>query len=547
MSGQSPEANNIFWGETHHNTYTRGDQEPSMAEVLAFASTHLDFYSGAYYTPALSRVEPKEDAAAVPMPRQGGHSTEGAAPPGGGWRGIDVERTKTPEVLDREWAEFQEATASANRPGRFVTFPGYEWQGDGSWGDHNVIYKNEGPGVCVSGTHPELYDRLRRLDALAIPHHTGYLTGIRAPRWAHCDEQVSPFAEVFSIHGCSETDEECIGLRGNSHMGPGVAGSTFQDALDAGLRLGAVCSTDNWNNVPGCWGEGLMACLAGELTRESLWDAFRQRRVYGVTGDRMEMDFTCNGFPMGSIVEPAPKREIRVNVRGLDALDRIEILRNGRVIATHCHQGTWDLPPDGRSTRFKLRIETGWGPRVGELPFIERQWQGRLSLSKGRFVGWQPCWVARGQKPPALEGGTASFDMVSLQTAVPRVFQGGIVFEFEAEPAAEMLLRLNGAELRAPVRSLAQGSRILWYREECLEMLERMTGLDPANLERQDPDFYHSAFKAKLHRAIPEAGYRADFSITDTDELQGETNYRIRVEQRNGQRAWSSPVWVKAT
>ena len=26
--------------------------------------------------------------------------------------------------------------------------------------------------------------------------------------------------------------------------------------------------------------------------------------------------------------------------------------------------------------------------------------------------------------------------------------------------------------------------------------------------------------------------------------FRGEVNYRVRVEQRNGQRAWSSPIWV---
>ena len=87
----------------------------------------------------------------------------------------------------------------------------------------------------------------------------------------------------------------------NPHMGPGAGGSTYQSALDAGLHLGAVCSTDNWTNMPGHWGQGLMACLAEELTRDSLWEAFRRRRVYGVTGDRIELDFTCNGAPMGSI------------------------------------------------------------------------------------------------------------------------------------------------------------------------------------------------------------------------------------------------------
>lgn len=180
--------------------------------------------------------------------------------------------------------------------------------------------------------------------------------------------RISLFAEIYSIHGCSETDEELIGLRNNSHMGPGVAGSTYQEALNRGLHLGAICSTDNWTNIPGHWGQGLMACLATELTRESLWDAFRRRRVYGVTGDRIELSFTCNGEPMGSILERTSQRNLQIMVRGQNAIDRIEILRNGRVIATYCHQGNWDLPSDRNTTRFKLRIEPGWGPRIDELP-----------------------------------------------------------------------------------------------------------------------------------------------------------------------------------
>ena len=256
------------------------------------------------------------------------------------WRGIHLEGLKDREAMAREWREFQEVTAAWNRPGTFVTFPGYEWQGNGRWGDHNVVYKAEGHPIYAVDTLPDLYDRLRGLEAIAIPHHTAYFVGQRAPTWSACDDRISPFAEVHSIHGCSETDEEWIGLRHNSHMGPGVGGGTYQEALDRGLHLGAICSTDNWTNMPGHWGQGLMACLARERTRESLWEAFRARRVYGVTGDRIQLSFTCNGAPMGSVLPYAPQRRIHVAVRGSAAIDRIEVLRNGRVMATHCHQGT---------------------------------------------------------------------------------------------------------------------------------------------------------------------------------------------------------------
>jgi len=536
---------NIFWGETHHNSYMHYMQRPPLAEVMGSASAYLDFYAGAYYTAACREAAPLKGIAGPPRRPKGGHPCEETAPAAPEWKGVMLEGFKDPELMKREWAEFQEVTAAWNRPGEFVAFPGYEWQGDGRWGDHNVIYKNEGNPVFTADTLAELYECLRGIEAIAVPHHTAYYVGQRAPVWSACDDCLSPFTELFSLHGCSETDEELIGLRRNSHMGPGVGGGTYQDALDAGLHLGAICSTDNWSNMPGRWGQGLMGCVAKELTRESLWEAFRARRVFGVTGDRIQVEFSVNDRCMGDILDYVPKRNLHVSVRGLDALDRIEILRNGRVIATHCHQGTWSPPPHGAKTRFKLRIEPGWGPRPGELPLPDRRWEGELSVAGGRIIGWEPCWITPGQHPPRLSGGTARFVMISRQSCVPMETQGATVFEFEADPEAQLTVRLNGVEVCDAVETFAARSRLLWFRDECVQLVRETTGLEPRDAEREDI-YYHVACKAKLHRAIPEAGYTAEYEITDDEPLERETNYRVRIEQRNGQRAWSSPIWVRA-
>jgi hypothetical protein len=532
-----------FWGDTHQNCYTSRIMPVHITDTLAFARTHLDFYAGAYYTPMMTRVSPLPDKITAALPSAGGHLSEQVTPPQG-WLGFFKEGTKPRERVETEWAEFEAAIRASHDPGRFVTFPGYEWQGDGTWGDHNVMLKREGGPVHLVETLPELYALLRNEDAIAIPHHIGYKTGIRAPTWANCDERITPYAELFSVHGCSETDEEWIGLRHNAHMGPGLSGSVYQAALDQGLHLGCIASTDNWQNTPGSWGKGLMGVQAEELTRDSLWQAFRSRRVYGVTGDRIGLDFTCNDRPMGSILGPVGQRKIEVTARGLDAIDRIELLRNGRVIATACHQGTWEVPKPGRKTRFRMRIEAGWGPRVGELPAFEHLWDGVASLAGGRFLGWFPCWTGRGQEVPSLEGDRARFRMRTYQTAVTNPFQMGIVLEFEADPAAQLAIMLNGQEARDPVSAFAAGSRVMWYRQECIDRLQEFTGVRGEELGRTDPLFYQLAFKAKLHRAIPEAGYTARLSFVDDEPLAGEANYRVRVEQRNGQRAWSSPIWA---
>lgn len=544
----------IFWGDSHHQSYIP-EQDPPLGEVLAQAARYLDFYSSAYYMKQFSFVPP-HSARRTGKAASRGHLHDEPANSDAVYRGVHLEGSKPADVLARQWAEVQAATAAANQPGSFVTFPGYEWQGDGRWGDHNVIYRSEGFDLCNAATLNELYDYLRRLEveALAIPHHTGYLTGQRAPDWTRCDETLSPYAEIFSVHGCSETDEEWIGLRNNAHMGPGVGGSTYQDALDAGLHLGAVCSTDNWTMMPGHWGQGLMACLAEDLTRRSLWDAFRNRRVYGVTGDRIELRFTCNDAPMGGILPAAPERRFEIAVRGCDAIDRIELLRNGRVLATHSHQGTWRMPERDERTRWKVRVEMGWGPRSHELPAPDTRWEGVLSVEGGTLMGWEPCWVTPGQPLPELQGGSpldaAAFAIVTSQAAADRDVRNALLFEFEADAGAALALHVSAQgevagdlALRTTVQELAQRSRLLWDAEGCAAYLHRLTGVTPQQAAHTDA-YYHFAHKMKVHRAMPEAAYTARLSFTDEEPLSGEAHYRVRVEQRNGQRAWSSPIWV---
>jgi len=525
----------IYWGETHDNTYQFESLTASMDEVLWRAASHLDFYSAAYYTACATAFTP------------GGHPSEAEEPK------LVLEGWKSGDRLDQEWAEVQEATRAANRPGEFVTFPGYEWQGDGGSGDHNVSYAAEGPPIFVVDTLKQLYARLRQcgVESLAIPHHTAYRRGVRSRDWSVHDEELSPYTEIFSNHGCSETDEEWVGLRNNPHMGPGYAGGTWQDALDTGLRVGAIGSTDRWGIMPGDYGSGLMACIAKELTRESIWEAMKSRRVYAVTGDRIEIDFHIGNAMMGEVVNAAGPRKISVKVRGADAIDRIELLRRGRVIATHSHQGTWEMPPAGRPARFKIRVECGWGPRPTEIQMPERRWDCRLMVPGNEILGYDPCWISPGHKKPDIRSGTATFQMRTSQATVGARYQNANVFEIECDegPDADLVLKVNELEERGTVAEFCRGSREMWFRDECVRTLHEKAGIEPESPERGDI-YHHVAYKTKVHRCIPEAGYTAELEYEDDEPLaglanpRGDVEYRVRVEQRNGQRAWSSPIWV---
>lgn len=517
----------IFWGEMHDNTHQFTEQTIPFAESLRRASSHLDFYAAAYYTACSAAFTP------------GGHLTEKT-----GAHSFPLEGWKSPERLQREWAEVVAGCRAANQPGSFVAFPGYEWQGNGTSGDHNVCSLRDDLEIFRVDTVAELYSCLRNCDALAIPHHTAYRPDMRGRDWRVFDEFYSPFTEIFSVHGCSETDEEWLGMRQNSHMGPGVGAGTWEAALDRGLHLGAIASTDNWGEMPGHYGRGRVACMARELTRESLWDAFRNRRVYAVTGDRIRLDFQVNGAPMGRVIgEDHKPRRIRIRVHGSDAIDRIELLRNGQVLATHCHQGTWRMPDQKRPTRFKMRIEAGWGPRPGEMSPRLHDWGGCFELASGRILNVEKCWISPGHPEPEISGNTAKFGFRTSTQQVGEPHQNALVFEFEAPPETELCIRLNGQEERASLAAFSRFSRGLWFDQDCVQMLAQDFAIAPHSPERNDI-YHHLAYKAKLHRPIPSVGYEFDWELEDPEFLPGETCYRVRMEQRNGQRAWSSPIWI---
>ncbi len=84
----------------------------------------------------------------------------------------------------------------------------------------------------------------------------------------------------------------------------------------------------------------------------------------------------------------------------------------------------------------------------------------------------------------------------------------------------------------------------MWFKDECVAMLAELAGIEPYSPERMDI-YHHTAFKVKVHRPVPAAAYTAVFTVDDDEPLQAEANYRVRVEQRNGERAWSSPIWVR--
>ena len=498
----------LFFGEIHTHT-ALSDGNGSPEDNFDIAKSHLDFWAMA------------------------DHAYDGEV------FDLDYRQTKPDgKLLNDEWPNIQALCRDHEAPGEFVPFLAYEWT-NYQYGHHNVYYLDYDQPIRMPATLPKLYDAVRGVDALVIPHHGGYPVGVCGKDWDYHDEELSPFVEIYSLHGSSE--EPC-GIQPlltyGSWMGPGAAGGSVQDGLARGYKLGIMASSDSHGDHPGAYDNGLIAAYAPELTRPSLWDAFKSRRVYGVTGDRIALDFSINGQPMGSVLSSRGARHVRASVVSWDKVDRVDIIKNNRVLRSFVEPVGTAAVPGGKS-RLRFMVEWGWDN------LANRDWTGRLRVAGGKIVQAVPCYrrsvagrVGRGIKSLRPDECTWVSQTEKVKhLATFRRFADGLAFEVECDERAELQLALacEGMEqerVLTPGDVLAGGSVV--YMEDI-----------PATNNGSYWRSMDCRAKFKIHQGSRTGELTLDLDCEDAEPSLDQTDcYYLRVTQRNGQRAWSSPIWV---
>ena len=278
----------------------------------------------------------------------------------------------------KKWA------AGAHEPGVFVTIPADERNPRRMTGHHNIYFLSEKimeryQAVYVEGA-PEQDDKLEDLlkadpnDVIIIPHHTGIHFGDFKPgfpgcavRWDACDDGgLRPVMEIYSHHGQSELYSpqhllayECNRMRNpERRANTSVPGPFYaQDYWTRGKRIGVIASSDEHSGQGGRRHGGIAAVFAGDLTRKSIFEAIRARCCYATTGERILLDFTVGGMPMGSTLDLARGAEaaIRLQVWGTDLLLRIDILRH-RFGVDQGFAPAASVFPKPQSTDFSLEL-----------------------------------------------------------------------------------------------------------------------------------------------------------------------------------------------
>ncbi len=425
------------------------------------------------------------------------------------------------------WEGYLAASEAANQPGRFVTFPSFEWHSM-TYGDHCVYFRDSATDDIFHVADIEsLRARLRRHPpaSLLIPHHIGYLQGYRGINWAHFTSEFSPVVEIMSFHGASEhSDAQPDYLHA---MGPRDHRSTAQYALAQGHIFGFIASSDHHSAHPGSYGYGLAAVWAESLTRNGIWEALLKRRCYAISGDRIALAVALNDQPMGSILPYRPQRNIEVAAQGAATLDYVEVLHNNRVI----HRETPHRTAPDLSEPLQLRLEMGWG----ELETMT-DWDVELRVINGDLLGIEPHLRGHDIGIPVIDDVTpcvlshleTAGQRLHLRTQTPRnasvrsANTQAITLTVQGSLDTKVGARVNGRAITLPIRDLVEGSR----------------------------SFYTGGFVSPsfvFHRAVPLAETRCRFTLSHHSAGGQRDWYYVRVRQRNGQWAWASPIWVEGS
>lgn len=458
--------------------------------------------------------------------------------------GLAVEDRYEDELIEKDWEQVRQLALQAEKEG-FPMFMGYEWQGAGLDGDHNVFFLENGEKQEHPMRYQELVEAYKGKPVIGIPHHVAYQLGSRGKNWETHDEKFSPFAEIYSSHGCSENDDGPLMMNRHVHMGPRTGETTYEKGLEHGYKVGIIASGDN-HSVPGVFEHGSMCVLAEDCTKESIWDAMQHRRTYGVSQSRIEVDYTVNGIPMGGEVETDGEVELKLQVKGTGAVDRVEIVRDNILEEMIVHSGTWERKEQKGMIRFKFRLELGWGPdtRVYKDQWL-KEWQGRLEVD-GKILGIEKCWNNYGQEIIQTAENACDFYITTYQSTATGKWMGpsnvtteGFIFEIEADADSTMRLTIDGKEYPVVVRDLLNSTKVFALWDE-VKRLTKETWGDITHY-RDDP-WWHNAYKIRLNKAYPSESY--ELEATRKIQMKTDGNIRLRIWQKNGDAAWTSPVFI---
>jgi len=294
-----------------------------------------------------------------------------------------------------------------NEKGRFVTFPGFEWTRNSSYGHRCVIFRDRATPTPIASfrtgadqlwadTPDALWALLEGYEALATPHYPMYTLaqaeryfpfymnyyksrGIGADShqadWRFKSTRFQRLIEItssWSKYYKRFSDWPPWQLTEDIERRP----NGVQDALRAGHLLGFIGCTDNHSGRPG--DGGVTGVLAAEKSRNSIWEALRARRTFASTKAGMIVILTVNGRLMGQEILLVGTVTVTLRAHGMAPLQRVELIRmvDGEFSTVFrqfpkqydFHAEYRDSPETGKETAYYARITQEDGEQAWSSP-----------------------------------------------------------------------------------------------------------------------------------------------------------------------------------
>lgn len=296
------------------------------------------------------------------------------------------------QVNNAFWKFLNELTAYHHEPGRFVTFPGYEWSGNTAvGGDRNVFFREEGRQIHRSSHAllPEredldtdapnanlLFESLKDEDCLIYAHVGGRYADIK---YAH-DSKLETAMEIHSAWGTFEW--------------------LLTDGFPLGHRSGVVCNSDGHKGRPGAsypgvsmfgaYG-GLTCFYAEELTRDGIFDCLRKRHHYGTTGTRLHLDVKATFPTEGHLYDLDPKAFDNATSQA------VKEVMMGDIVKTDDDSTTLRVEVAAQAPIERVEIRNGMDVLKTIRPYTETDlgerirviWSGAEYRGRGRESSWK--------------------------------------------------------------------------------------------------------------------------------------------------------------
>ena len=279
-----------------------------------------------------------------------------------------------------QWWRSRQLASMFYRPGRFVTFFGYERTVTFPGGHRNIIStRRDLQPTPISdeeftGTESwaeRLYPALRAGGDIAIPHTTA---GGGGTDWRDGDPAVEPLVEIFqALRGSYEEPSGPANAGGKNYE----AGFVW-NAWAMGRKLGVIANSDH-NSTHQSY-----ACVyAPRLDREAIHQALKKRLTFAATDNIvLQVEATAKSgvtHKMGEEMAASGVPRFDIEIAGTAPLTRLEIIRNGKIVHTDA---------SGRQAFHLSYVDNA-------APAGESYYHVRVVEQNGQLAWSSPIWISR--------------------------------------------------------------------------------------------------------------------------------------------------------